>query len=203
MTLGGNSWASLGVGRFDAVRGLISKRGLDKAPRRKIGRYGGLWRAGGGVVRSGMPGLRGRGGACDLSLRDDAGGGNMHIGQAMARRPGGRVKRRFCPTVAGRGQGAARNATANAHVVELVALRSQARLDVAQTLPVRQLGEGQAQKLFQAGKILDLVFAGVERHAPAKSGERQMLGQLRKNQLANVHKRYPRKWSSQDRSVAA
>jgi hypothetical protein len=27
-----------------------------------------------------------------------------------------------------------------------------------------------------------------------------MLGQLRKNQLACVHKRYPRKWSSQGRS---
>jgi hypothetical protein len=74
------------------------------------------------------------------------------------------------------GQRAAGNAAANAHVVELVALRSQARLDIAQALSVCQLSKRQAQKLFETREVLDLVLARIERHTPAKRGQRQMLG---------------------------
>jgi hypothetical protein len=96
-------------------------------------------------------------------------------------------------------QRAAGDAASNAHVVQLLALRPQARLDVAQTLAVGQLGERQAQKLLEAAEALDLVLAPVRRHTPAKCRQRQMLGQLCKNQLACMHERYPRKWSSQAR----
>jgi len=88
-------------------------------------------------------------------------------------------------------------------VIKLVALRSQARFYIAQAFPVSQLSKRQAQKLLETGEILDLVLARIKRHTPAKCGQRQMLGQLCKNQLAYTHKQYPRKWPSQDRSLAA
>ena len=94
----------------------------------------------------------------------------------------------------GVGQRAARNAAANAHVIELVALRAQARFDVAQALAVGQLGERHAQKLIEAGEALDLVLAAIRRHTTAKCRQRQMLRDLREHQLAYVHVRHPRKW---------
>ena len=69
---------------------------------------------------------------------------------------------------------AARNPTSYPHVIALVALRPQARLDVAKTLAVGELREGQAEKLLQAREALDLVLAAVRGHAATKRREWQM-----------------------------
>jgi hypothetical protein len=84
--------------------------------------------------------------------------------------------------------------------MELRALRSQARLDVAQAFPVGSLCECQTQRLLAAGEALDLVLAAIRRDAVAESRQRQMLGQRRKNQLACVHVQHLRKWSLQART---
>ena len=52
----------------------------------------------------------------------------------------------------GIGQGVARDAAANAHVIELARLRSQTRFDVAQALAIGQLRERHAQELIEAGE---------------------------------------------------
>src|SRR5665213_1070018 len=67
---------------------------------------------------------------------------------------------------------AARNPTAYSHVIELVALRPQARLDVPKALAVGELREGQAEKLLETREALDLVLAAVRVHAATKRRER-------------------------------
>ena len=91
-------------------------------------------------------------------------------------------------TLVGIGQGAARNAALDAHVVELARLRSQTRFDVAQALAIGQLSKGHAQILVETGKALDLVLSAVARHATTKRRQRQMLRDLREHQLAQVHR---------------
>src|ERR1019366_7025965 len=100
------------------------------------------------------------------------------------------------------GQGAARDPTAYPHVIELVALRSEAGLDVAQALAVRQLRESQAKKLLETGETLDLVLAAVNAHAATKRRERQVARQLCENRLARMHGKRPRTQSSQGRTGA-
>jgi len=87
----------------------------------------------------------------------------------------------------GIGQGAARNPTLDAHVVELIRLSTQTRLDIAQALAVGQLREGHAQILIDTGERLDLVFSAVARNATTKRGQRQMLRDLREHEFAQVH----------------
>ena len=99
-------------------------------------------------------------------------------------------------------QRAARNPAADPHVIKLVALGSEASLDIPQALAVSKLGERQAEKLFEAREALDLVLAVVRRDAPAKRGERKVTRQLRKNQLAGVHGYRPQIGSSQGRTSA-
>ena len=91
------------------------------------------------------------------------------------------------PPRVGVGQGVARNTAADAHVVELRGMRAQSDLDVAQTLPVRQLRERHAQELAQAGKRLDVAVSAVAGDAFAENVHRQMLHHLREDVLACVH----------------
>lgn len=62
--------------------------------------------------------------------------------------------------------------------------RSQTRFDVAQTLAIRQLREGHAQKLIHAGKTFDFVFAVVALDAFLKFVNGQEFHDLRKNGFA-------------------
>ena len=94
-------------------------------------------------------------------------------------------------------QRAARDQAANAHVIQLLAMRPQARFDVAQTFPISQLRKRQAKKLLEAREALDLVFPVVAGDTTAKRRQRQVLGQLSENQLACVHGRDLRKMTSQ------
>jgi hypothetical protein len=77
--------------------------------------------------------------------------------------------------------------------VLLRGLRSQARLDVAQTLPVCQLCKGHAQKLIEAGEGLHLLIVGVLRHTATEGAERKMAHQLREDELALMHRATPRR----------
>src|SRR6185503_8229907 len=76
-------------------------------------------------------------------------------------------------------------------VIELGALCSETSLDIAQTFAKGQLCEGHRPILVQAREALDLVLAVVQLHATSKSGKGKMLHQLRKNELAFVHRTPP------------
>ena len=90
-------------------------------------------------------------------------------------------------------QRVARDAAPDPQMIELGGLRSQARLNIAQALPVRQLRKGHAQVLIQTREALDLVLAGVVRDTATKRAEREMAHQLRKNELALMHRATPRR----------
>ena len=76
-------------------------------------------------------------------------------------------------------------------VIELGALVSKARRDIPQAFAVSQLGEHQAQKLFQASEASDFVFFIESLDAPTKRGQRKMARCLRSNQL-RMHRYHPR-----------
>ena len=73
-------------------------------------------------------------------------------------------------------------------------LRGQTRLDVAQRLAKRQLRERHRVELVQAREALDLVLAVVASHATPKRRQRQVCHDLRKYELALMH-RHPERGS--------
>jgi hypothetical protein len=81
---------------------------------------------------------------------------------------------------------------AQPHVVQLGALRPQAGFDVAQALAVGQLREGHAEILVEAAELLDPVVAVIARHAPSEGVERQVVHDLREDELAGIHPGLPR-----------
>ncbi len=83
----------------------------------------------------------------------------------------------------GVGQGAARDPTANAEVIQLRYLRAQTGFDIAQALSERELGKGHAQILVETRETLDLVLAVVLGHATTECGQGQMLCDLCENEL--------------------
>src|SRR5690606_13949881 len=91
----------------------------------------------------------------------------------------------------GVGEGVARNASSNAHVVELAALRPQADLDIAQTLPVSHLCKGHAQKLIQAAERFELALPFVTLHAPTECVHRHVTDHLREDKLSRIHRSTP------------
>jgi len=99
-------------------------------------------------------------------------------------------KFRIDPPIAsfiGIGQRSARYAAANAYVVKLLTLGSEARLDVSQTFPPRKLGERHASKLVGTTEALDRLIAIVALDAAPKCVHRQVIHHLRKYKLALVH----------------
>jgi len=115
-----------------------------------------------------------------------AGFGDEMPGQVGVHLPG--------PMLVGVGQRAARHRAANPQSIKLAAARAQTNFDVPQTLPVSQLGEGQAEKLIPTGEALHLVVAAMTRHDPAKRVVGNPLGELGKNHFGRRHSRwlYPR-----------
>ena len=91
------------------------------------------------------------------------------------------------PRLVGVGQCVARDRAANAHVVELAPLGAQACLDVAQALPVGQLGEGHAAELVEAGERLDLVMAPVAPDAAPQRVHGEMFHHLGEDEAVGVH----------------
>jgi hypothetical protein len=84
-------------------------------------------------------------------------------------------------------------------MVELAALCSQARFDVAQAFPILQLREGHAEVLIEARKALDLVLGSTTRDAATKRVQRQVFHGLRENQLPRVYR--PRRLPGQSRQA--
>ena len=86
------------------------------------------------------------------------------------------------------GQRVARNRlAAKPHVVQPPCLRTQIDFDVAQRLPVSQLGEGHGEELVQTREVFDFVFSVVIGHTTAKRTQWQVQHELRKYELALVH----------------
>jgi hypothetical protein len=73
-------------------------------------------------------------------------------------------------------------------MIELGTLRAQAYFDVSKALPKGQLSERHAQELIQAREGLHFERAPIAGDATAEGGQRKMLHQLRKHQLASVHR---------------
>jgi len=72
-------------------------------------------------------------------------------------------------------------------VVELVLLRSQTGLNVAQTFAPGQLGKCHAQKLIQTRERLHFVLTAIPCDAALKARQRKVLCQLRKHVFALIH----------------
>ncbi len=87
----------------------------------------------------------------------------------------------------GVGQGRAPDRLAETHVVELRRLHRQARLDVAQGLPVGQLGEGHRPVLFGAGQSAAPLVPIVPGYDPAEGFPWQEIHDLGEQRLAGVH----------------
>ncbi len=71
-------------------------------------------------------------------------------------------------------------------------LRVQAGLDVTQTLAIGQLGKGQGAELLGASEVANPAVAVIMGHAAGKRGPGKEIHQLRKQQLASVHRRRQR-----------
>jgi hypothetical protein len=84
-------------------------------------------------------------------------------------------------------QGAARHAAPDAHVVKLRLHRAETRLDVAEALPIRELGEGQAEELVETREAAHLVLALVARDAGAELRQREEVHRLRKDRSTGMH----------------
>src|SRR6266705_1430493 len=84
-------------------------------------------------------------------------------------------------------QGRASNPTTESHVVKFAAHRSQARLDVAQTLAVRELSESHRQILIPAGQTSVVLIAVIAGHTLLELDVGEMSDQLRENGSAGIH----------------
>src|ERR1022692_3111926 len=84
-------------------------------------------------------------------------------------------------------QGRAGNPTTESHVVELAAHRSQARLNVAETLAVSELSEDHRQILIPARQTSVVLIAVIASHALLELEVGEMSDQLRENSSAGIH----------------
>lgn len=69
-------------------------------------------------------------------------------------------------------------------MIELLLLRTEARLDIAKTPSVRDLGKSHAQKMIKAEKLPYSALALVFSYSPAKDWQRHELHNLLENQLS-------------------
>jgi len=87
----------------------------------------------------------------------------------------------------GVGQGVARNAAPNTHVIELGLIGTQTSFDIAQAFAIRQLGKGHAEKLIPTGEALEFVVATITFDAFLKLEPGEVVRQLRKDRFAAIH----------------
>ena len=90
----------------------------------------------------------------------------------------------------GIGQGAARDSSRDAHVIQLGFLCPQARFDVAQTLPVAQLRKRHAAKLARAAEVAYPMIATITLHDATEALPRKMIHELGEHQFAAIHARH-------------
>jgi hypothetical protein len=88
-------------------------------------------------------------------------------------------------------------------VVEPVAKGSEASFDVAEALPIGELGERHAEELVPATEASNPVVSAVSKHDPAKEAVREMGDELGEDGSALVHEWLLAGVSSQDRSSRA
>jgi hypothetical protein len=88
----------------------------------------------------------------------------------------------------GIGQGRASHRVAEPHGVELGSLRRQAGLDVAQALPVGQLGKRHGSILLGAGQCPHPPIPAIPRDNPCERAPRQKIHELGEKRLATVHR---------------
>jgi len=91
----------------------------------------------------------------------------------------------------GIGNGRTRYPAADAHVIQLLLLGTEARFDVSQTFPVGELRERHAVILIEAGEALYLEVAAIPYHALPEGPDRHEVHDLRKNELADMHGFFP------------
>jgi len=89
----------------------------------------------------------------------------------------------------GIGQRRAPHRIAEAHGIKFRGLHRQAGFDVAQALPVGQLGERHGPIVLGAGQRPHPLIAIVPRHNPRERAPRQKIHQLGEKRLATVHRR--------------
>src|SRR5665213_1634499 len=89
--------------------------------------------------------------------------------------------------IIGIGQRGARHTTVKTHMVELASERSQTGLNVAETVPVGQLGERHRQILIPARETARSRIAAVASHAAAKLTIWQKAQQLGEDCSALIH----------------
>jgi hypothetical protein len=83
-------------------------------------------------------------------------------------------------------------------VVEILALRAQVDLDVAQRFATGQLCEGQHQELIQTTEVLDFVLRAPRSHHPAERLEWQVGHHLSEYQLSCAHDQSWQKMTAND-----
>src|SRR6516225_8348265 len=101
----------------------------------------------------------------------------------------------------GIGQRIASHRRTNPEMIELGTLCPQAYFDVPQALSISQLSERHAQELIQARKGFHLELTPITGDTTTEGGQRKMLHQLCKHQLASVHRWPPRSYASQGRKT--
>ena len=77
--------------------------------------------------------------------------------------------------------------------IVMMKMINKARIDISQALSEGQLRESHAQILIETREAFDLVLPGVTCHAPAERRQWKMAHQLRKHELALMHRATPRK----------
>jgi hypothetical protein len=88
----------------------------------------------------------------------------------------------------GVGQVAARDPAANAHVVKPILHGQKTSLDIAEALPVSQLGESQTQELIETEKVFDFVVPVVTSHAFSEFVHREEGHDLGEDGRRGVHR---------------
>ena len=105
--------------------------------------------------------------------------GNQHLSEVRINSP--------IPHFVGTGQCGSRDAAAEAHMIEPLALRSQAGDNIAQAFAIRKLRKKQAQKLIPTREGSDAMIASISRHALAEFMHGEMVEKLREDGPPNVH----------------
>ena len=88
----------------------------------------------------------------------------------------------------GMGQVVPGDVSPDPHVIEPALHRSQAGLDVAETLSIRELSKGQAEKLIQTEKTFEFIISAITANASAELMKRQEIHDLRKDGRRRIHR---------------
>lgn len=108
-----------------------------------------------------------------------AGFGNEHLGEIAKDAP--------IAMFVGVGQGAAADRAAKAGMVQFGPQGPQTGFDIAQAVAARELGEGQAQELIEAGELPNPTVALITANALIELVPRKVIEQLSENRSSLMH----------------